>query len=146
MPKRGRYATLPEKMHQCMYSLLVMDVEVPKHVRIRNVCLWMSFVAAIHAGEFDWVANKEDRQIIEDEILVAIFGEEPHGPSTHITDSITRTFLTGNGRDSLQNFRLLPNIFQKLGVGQIAYIMCNFEFSPSPGSLCMDAPIQNQQM
>jgi hypothetical protein len=55
-----------------MYPFLVVDVEVPKHVRIRDVCLWMSFMAAIHTGELDRVANEEDWQIIEDKVLVAI--------------------------------------------------------------------------
>lgn len=60
MPKRGRYTTLPEKMQQRVYSFRIVDVEVPKHVRIGNVCLWMSFMTPIHAGKLDRVANEED--------------------------------------------------------------------------------------
>jgi hypothetical protein len=72
MSQRGRNATLAEKMHQSMYPFLIVDMEVPKHIWIGNVCLWMAFVAPIHTGKLDRVANKEDWQIVEDKILVAI--------------------------------------------------------------------------
>ena len=101
MPKRGRYATLPKKMHQRVYPLRVVNVEVPKHIWIGNVCLRMSFMTPIHTGKLDRVADEEDWQIVEDEILISLFGKEPRGPSTYITDGITRTFLPSDGRYSL---------------------------------------------
>ena len=77
----------------------------------------MSFMTTIHTRKFNRIPNKEDWQIVKDEILVTLFGKEPHGPSTHITDRITRTFLTSDGGDSLQNLCLLPNSCQEFGVG-----------------------------
>lgn len=59
-----------------MDSLWVIDMVIPKHVVVRNESPWMPFVTSIHAGEFDGIANKEHRQIVEDEVLVAVFGEE----------------------------------------------------------------------
>jgi hypothetical protein len=88
MSQRGRNAALSEKMHQRMYSLWIIDVEVPKHVRIWNIRTWMAFMAPIHAGKLYRVANEEDWQIVEDEVLITILGKELHGPSTYITDGI----------------------------------------------------------
>ena len=89
MPKRGRYATLPEEVHQGVYSFRIVNMEVPKHVRIWNICLWMSFMTPIHAGELDGVPNEEDWQIVEDEILVTILSKELHSPSTYVTNGVT---------------------------------------------------------
>jgi hypothetical protein len=57
--QRGRNTALAEKMHQSMYSLWIVDMEVPKHIRVRNICLRMAFVAPIHAGKLNGIANKE---------------------------------------------------------------------------------------
>lgn len=86
--QRGRNAALPEKMHQRMYSFRIVDMEVPKHVWIWNICTWMAFMAPIHAWKLDRVANEEDWQIVEDEILVTILSKELHSPSAYIADSI----------------------------------------------------------
>ena len=88
MSKRGRYATLPEKVHQRMYSLLIVNVEVPKHILIWDICLRMTFMTSVHAGKFDGIPNEEDWQIVENKVLISILCEELHCPSTDITNSV----------------------------------------------------------
>jgi hypothetical protein len=97
----GRNAPLAEQMHQSMYTLLIVDMKIPKHAWVRNVRLWMAFMTPIHAWELDRVSNEEDRQVVEDEVLVAIFREEPHCPSSHISHGIAGSFLASHGGDSL---------------------------------------------
>ena len=86
--QRGRYTALAEKMHQSMYSLWIVDMEVPKHIWIRNIGLRMAFMTSIHAGKLDGIPNKEDWQIVEDKVLVTILGIDLHSPSTYITNGI----------------------------------------------------------
>lgn len=58
-----------------MDSLLIVDVIVPEHVCVWNVCLRMSLVRAVDTGELDRIADKEDRQTVENKVLVAFLGE-----------------------------------------------------------------------
>ena len=83
--QRGRYATLPKQMHQSVYTLLVVDMKVPEHVLIRDVCLRMAFMTPIHAWELDRISNKEDRQIVKDKFLVPIFCEKARCPPSNVS-------------------------------------------------------------
>lgn len=64
-------------------------------------------MAAIDTGELDRISDKEDRQTVEDEILVSFLGEELHGPATNITDSVSSTSLASCGRDTGEKRSLL---------------------------------------
>lgn len=94
-------------MHQRVNTFLVVDVVVPEHVGVRNVRYRMSLVAAIDTGELDRISDKEDRQTVEDEILVSFLGEELHGPATNITDSVGSTSLASCSRDTGEKGSLL---------------------------------------
>lgn len=88
MTERGWYASLSKQMHQSMYPFLVIDMEIPKHTWVWNIRLRMAFMAPVHARELDRVSNEEDWQIIEDEVLVAIFCEEAHCPASYISHGV----------------------------------------------------------
>ena len=106
-------------MHQRMDTFLVVDVVVPEHVRVRDVCHRMSLVTAVDAGELDGVSDEEDRQTVEDKVLVSFLGEELHGPATNITNSIGSTSLTSSGGDTTEERSLLSLSTEKLGVGDV---------------------------
>jgi hypothetical protein len=44
-----------------MDALLVVNVEIPKHVAIWCVRAGVSLVASVQRREFDWVSDEEDR-------------------------------------------------------------------------------------
>lgn len=109
VPQRSRYASLTDEVHQCVNPFRIVDVVIPEHIVVRYEGPRMPFVASIHAGKLDRISNEEDRQIVEDEVLIAIFREELHRPSAHISHSVAGTFLTGYRRDASQHFSLLPD-------------------------------------
>ena len=69
VPKRGRNPALPKKLHQRVYPLRIVYMEIPKHARIWNVCLWVTLMASIHARELDRISYEEDGQVIEDKVF-----------------------------------------------------------------------------
>jgi hypothetical protein len=63
-------------MHQSVNAIRVVDMIVPEYVVLRYVHFRVSLVTAVHARKLDWISNEEDRQVIEDKVMIAIFGEE----------------------------------------------------------------------
>lgn len=109
VPQRGRYASLTDEVHQCVNPFRIIDVIIPEHIVVRHEGPRMPFVASVHAGKFDRIPNEKDRQVVENEILIAIFREELQRPSAYISHSIAGTFLAGHGGDSSQYFGSLTN-------------------------------------
>jgi hypothetical protein len=117
--QRGWNAALPKKMHQSMDAFRVVEMKVPKHSVIWYISLGMPFVASIHGWELDWIADEEYRQVIEDKVLDAFFSVELGRPPSDITDRITGAFLPTNSRDSSEDFGLLANTCQEIGIRQV---------------------------
>ena len=106
-------------MHQSMNTFLVVDVVVPEHVRVRNVGHRMSLVTAVDTGELDRISDEEDRQTVENEILVSFLGEKLHGPAANITDSVGSTSFTSSSRDATEKRSLLSLSSKEFGIGDI---------------------------
>lgn len=80
-----------------MDSLLVVDVEVPEHRRVRQVRLRVPLVGAIHRREFDRITNKESRNVIKNPIVVPLIGIELNRKSPDITHRIRSATLRTYG-------------------------------------------------
>ena len=60
VPHGGGQATVAEEEEEGVDAFLVVDVEVPEHVGAGDVGHGVFFVAPVHRGEFDGVADEED--------------------------------------------------------------------------------------
>jgi hypothetical protein len=92
--------TRADEMHQSMNPLRVIDMIVPEHIILRHVHPRVPFVTAIHARELNRVSHEEHRQVIEDEVVIAIFSEELGRPSSDISHGVARAFLATDCRDA----------------------------------------------
>lgn len=117
-------------MHQSMNSLLVVDMVVPKHVRVRHVSDRMSLVRPVHTRKLYGIPDEEDRQTVEHKILVSLLREKLHRPSSNVTHGISRTPLTTSRRDPRKQRRLLALPRQEIGVRDIGQIVQDFKLPP----------------
>lgn len=124
-----------------MCALRVVDVEVPKHARIRHIRSRMAFVTPVHTGELDGIADEKHRQVIKNKVMIALLGVELCRPSSDISDGIGCTFLSSNGRYAAKHFGLLADATEELGISEVGYIVGNFEFSPSSCCFGVDTPV-----
>jgi hypothetical protein len=76
MRQQRRDTTRTNQMHRSMNAFWVVYMVVPEHVVLWHVHPWVSFVTAVHTRKFDRVSNEEDRQVVEDKVVVTIFGKE----------------------------------------------------------------------
>src|SRR5665811_2293748 len=68
-------------------------------------------------GEFDRIANEEDRQVVADEVPVAIFGAELDRETTRVTGDFRRITATGDGGKADAERRLLALLLKELRAG-----------------------------
>jgi hypothetical protein len=106
-------------MHQRMDTLLIVDVVVPVHIRIRNICHRMSLVTSVDARKLDRISDEEDWQTVKDKVLISFLGEELHGPATNITNSVGSTSFTSSSRDTTEKGSLLAFSTEELSVGDV---------------------------
>lgn len=76
-------------MHQSMNALGVVNMVAPEHVVLRHIHSGVAFVTAVHAREFDRISNEEDRKVIKDKVMVAIFSEKFGRPSFDVSEGIS---------------------------------------------------------
>jgi hypothetical protein len=98
--QRCRNTTRADQMHQSMNAFRVVDMVVPEHIVLRYVHSRVSLMTAVHARELDRVSDEEDRQVIEDEVVVTIFGEELGRPSSDISHGVARALLPSDSGDA----------------------------------------------
>lgn len=79
---------LTEELHQSMNAFRIVDVIVPEHGVVWDIRPWVLFMASVHAWKLDRVSQEENWQVIEDEIVVALFCVELDRPSSYIADGI----------------------------------------------------------
>lgn len=71
-------------------------MEIPEHRIIGHIGSRMSLMAPIHRRELDRIADEEDREVIEDKILDALFGVELGSPTANIPHSVTGPFFAAH--------------------------------------------------
>jgi hypothetical protein len=57
-------------------------------------------VAAVHARELDRIPDEEDRQVVEDEIVIAIFREELDRETSDVSYGVAGALFTTHCGDS----------------------------------------------
>lgn len=85
-----------KKVHEGVDPLWVVLVKIPKHGIIWDVGSGVSLMAAVHRRKFDGISDEEHRKIVEDEVLNTLLRVKLGCPSSHIANSIARTFFPTN--------------------------------------------------
>lgn len=98
--QRLRYTAWADQVHQGVNALRVVDVVIPEHVVLRHVHLRMPFVAAVHAWELDRVPDEENWQVVEDEIVIAIFREKLDRETSDVSYGVAGALFTTHCGDA----------------------------------------------
>jgi hypothetical protein len=141
MPERGRNPALSKQVHQGMNALRVVYMVVPEHSVVGNIGLRMPLMAPIHWRELDRITEKEDWQIIEDEIMDSLIREEFDRPSSNISDRVTGTFFSPYGWDPGQQSSLFADSSQEISISEIWNVIQNFKLSKSSSSFSVNTPV-----
>jgi hypothetical protein len=116
-------------------------MEVPEHAGVGDSGLRMALMGPVQGGELDWVSNEKYREIVTNEVPVALLGLELEGEPTDISQGVTRAPLTGNSRDSSEDLGLLAHLSKGGGSTPVGDIMCTLKLTPGTSSLGVDNTI-----
>jgi hypothetical protein len=86
-----RCSTVTEEEHHLMGCFRAQRNEIPKHIWVFQVSLWVSLLSVDEAREKNWITNEEDGRVVADKIPHAVIGVELNGITTRIACCVGRT-------------------------------------------------------
>ena len=97
--------------------------EVPEVVvgglRLRETPVRLRLGGVDEVGKLDGVLNEEHRDVVADEIPVALLGVELHGEAADVARQIGRSFAAGHGREAHERRRALAGSLEQVGPRQV---------------------------
>ena len=110
--------------------------EVPKGVvgrgRLRHRVVRFRLDRVNQIGEFHRILNEKYRNIVADEIPVALIGIELHGKAAHVARRVRRSALAGDRGEAHEHRRDLSRIGERRRAGQIRERLVGLEESMRP--------------
>jgi hypothetical protein len=82
--------------------------------------------------------------VVSNDIMVSILGEELDRVSTNITNSISTALLTPSGAQTEEQRSLLANTIKELGCRQVGDVVCNLKFTPCTSCFGVDDAADNE--
>ena len=75
--------------------------------------------AWIRSGNLIGVLDEEDRDVVADEVPVALLGVELHGEAADVAGQVGRALAAGDGREPDEDRRLLALSLEEVGPGDV---------------------------
>jgi hypothetical protein len=96
------------------------------------VCAWgkprsCSCLAAWQIGEFDRILNEEYRDVVADDVPVALLGIELDSEAAHVSGQIRRALVAGDGGEANEGFGLLARPLEQVGLGDVGKRLIRLE-------------------
>lgn len=85
--------------------------------------------------ELDWVLDEEHWSVVTDHIVVTLLGVMLDGETARITVTIIGTTLTSNGGEAQEDWGLLTNLIEELGLAEMGYIVSDDTFTVGTSTL-----------
>ncbi len=97
--------------------------EVPEVVvrglRLREAAVGLLLRRVDQVGELDRVLDEEHRDVVADEVPVALLGVELHREAAHVAGQVGRTLVAGDGREAHEHRRALAGTLEQVGAGHV---------------------------
>ena len=89
-------------------------------------------------GELDRVLDEEDRDVVADEVPVALLGVELHGEAADVAGQVGRALAAGDGREAHEGRRLLAGPLEQVGPGDVGERLVVLEVAVGPEAAGVD--------
>ena len=117
VPVAGRNAARAEQMRQHVHGFGRLAHEVEDAVRLLAERDRIGLQGVDDIRELDGVADEEDREVVADEIPVAVLGIELHREAARIAGDLGGVAAADHGREADGQRRLLAGFLEQLGAG-----------------------------
>ena len=121
--ERPRDRPVGHDPHDHVHALGRERDEVPDVVvggrRLREAAVRLLLEGVDHVGELDRVLDEEDRDVVADEVPVALLGVELDGEAADVAGQVGRALVAGDGREADERRRLLALALEEVGPGDV---------------------------
>ena len=89
-------------------------------LRLREAAVGLLLGGVDQVGELDRVLDEEHRDVVADEIPVALLRVELHREAADVAREVGRALVAGDGREAHERRRLLTGPLEEVGAGEIS--------------------------
>ena len=107
-------------------------------LRLREAAVRLRLGGVDQVGELDRVLDEEDRDVVADEVPVALLGVELHGEAAHVAGEVGRALAAGDGREADEDGRLLAGALEEVGPGDVGERLVVLEVAVRPEAAGVD--------
>ena len=117
--------------HDHVHALGRQRDEVPEVVvrglRLRKAAVRLLLGRVDQVGELDRVLDEEDRDVVADEVPVALLGVELDREAAHVARQVGRALVAGDRREAHERLGLLARPLEEVGAGHVAERLVGLE-------------------
>ena len=131
--------------HDHVHALGRERDEVPEVVvgglRLREVAVRLGLDGVDQVGELDRVLDEEDRDVVADEVPVALLGVELDGEAADVAGEVGRALAAGDGREADEDRGLLALALEEVGPGDVGERLVVLEVAVGAVAAGVDDPL-----
>ena len=106
-----------------------MRKEVPGIIWFLHVRVGIAFLRMDKVGKLQRVADKKDRRVITDQVVVAVFSIKLQSKAARVAHGVRGAQLERHGGEAQEHLGALTNLSQKLCFGKTTDVVGNFKIS-----------------
>ena len=122
-PERAGDRPVRHRPHHHVRRLGHQRDEVPevvvRRLRLREPAIGLLLHGVDEVGELDRVLDEEDRDVVADEVPVALLRVELHGEAADVAGEVERALVAGDGREADEHRRPLAGPLEQVGPGDV---------------------------
>ncbi len=104
---------------------------------MRRLCLRKAAVRLLLSGvsqvwKFDRVLDEEHRDVVADDVPIALLGVELDGEAAHVAREVGRALVAGDSREPHEGFGLLARPLEQIGLADVGERFARLEEAMSP--------------
>jgi hypothetical protein len=141
VPVRRRRAAVAEQHGDHVRRLGRVREEVPERVGVLESGRRVALVRVHHVGELHRVADEEHRQVVADEVVVALLRVELDGEAAWVAFAVGRAALAADGREAHQRRGAAPLLAEHVRLAEPAHVLRALEEAERAGTLGVHDPL-----
>ena len=113
---------------------------------LREIAVGLLFRGVNQVRELDRILYEEHRDVVADDVPIALFGIKLHRESAHVARQVGGTFIAGYGGETDERGRFFACPLEQVGRGDIRKRLVILEVSVGAISARMHHPFRNSLM